>query len=59
MARINRNMVRTNVYLPEKVKTIYQKLAKTLGRPYSELVREDLTRGLKLRLAESKAAQTG
>ena len=58
MPRQNRNMVRTNVFLPAKVKAIYIDLAKKLDRPYSELIREDLTRGLKLRVAEAKRAKS-
>lgn len=52
MPRKNNDMVRTNVYLPRKLHQGYKKLAKLNGVPMADLMREDLLRGLKLRIAE-------
>lgn len=43
MPRKNNSMVRTNIFLPTKLKEILKKLAKRRNVPYAVLVREALT----------------
>jgi predicted DNA-binding protein len=49
-------MVRTNVYLPRKVRDIYKKLASKTGTTMAELLREDINSGIKNRVRKHRAA---
>lgn len=55
MPRQNNDMVRTNIYLPRQIREVYKGLSEKKGVPMAELLREDLTTGLKARISRAKA----
>ena len=57
MTRPNRNMVRTNLYLPRKLKDAMAKLAKRQGRSYSEMIRQVMTAYIKAEIDKIKKNQ--
>lgn len=54
MTRPNRNMIRTNLYLPADLKTAMKALAKHQGTTYSEMVRRVMTNYVKTEIPKIK-----
>lgn len=57
MPRPNNDMVRTNIYLPRKVRDLYKKLASKTGTTMAEILREDLNTGIRVRVKKHRATQ--
>jgi predicted DNA-binding protein len=54
MARPSRDMIRTNMYLPVKLKDAMKMLAKKQGRSYSDMVRQVMTEYVKTEITKLK-----